>query len=294
MIRKTNSTRSSGFTLIELLVVIAIIAILAAILLPLLAKAHRKGLRVQDINNLRQQAQGSFIYATDFADWFPIMKIGAGNPGAKFNYVDGVFYTRWIDYDAEPPTGVSLQPNQVIPQQYEPYCQNQGYLYGGGIIQNPLVFYCPLLDDPLLQPGQYSKPQFMASDTKPAVRCPYMYNPRITSSGLKGEPAASELRKYQKTSDAKQLDVFILDYCEAGTGVGGMGVAFNTKDWAQFPSQGIEAAFTDGSVKYCNLNVAGPNGKTWMIAVETLLNPAQGTAQDQGYDQFFNVCQNSR
>jgi prepilin-type N-terminal cleavage/methylation domain-containing protein len=299
---KMKSGRASGFTLIELLIVIAIIAILAAILLPTLSKAHRKGLRAQDINNLRQQAQGCFMYATDFNDWYPILKIGAGNPGTKINIVDGVFYTRWIDYDAEPPTGISLAANQVIPQQYEPYCQNLGYLYGGGIVQNPLVFYCPLLGDPNLQPSAYSKPSFMSSDagqgtSGPAVRIPYMFNPRITSAGLLGQPAANELRKYQKTTDAKLLDVFILDYCDAGTGPGGLGVAFNTQDWAQYPSEGIEAAFTDGSVKYCNLNIAGPpslGGLSWMQAVATKLNPNQGSAQDQEYDQLFTVCQYSK
>jgi prepilin-type N-terminal cleavage/methylation domain-containing protein len=294
MIRKTNSTRASGFTLIELLVVIAIIAILAAILLPVLAHAHRKALRAEDINNLRQQGQGSFIYATDFHDWYPIMKIGAGNLGTTINHVDGVFYSRWIDYDPEGPPP-QLTANMPIPQQYTQYCQNQGYLYGGGICQNPLAFFCPLLEDPTLQPGAYSKPQFMSSDTKPAVRCPYMFNPRITSAGLPGQPAWNELRKYQKTSDAKQLDVFILDYCEAGTGPNGNGIAFSAQDWAQFPSQGIEAAFTDGSVKYCNLNVAGPSGHTWMWAVENVLSGSQQTqSQDEGYDQFFTVCQYSK
>lgn len=302
MNRKMNSTRSSGFTLIELLVVIAIIAILAAILLPVLAHAHRKALRAQDINNLRQQGQGCFIYAGDFNDWYPILKIGAGNPGGTINHVDGVFYTRWIDYDAEPPTGPSLGANQVIPQQYEAYCQNLGYLYGGGIVPNPNAFYCPLLEDPTLQPSAYSKPSFMSSDagqgtSGPAVRIPYMFNPRITAAGYPGQPANNELRKYQKTSDAKQLDVFILDYCDAGTGPGGLGVAFNTQDWAQYPSEGIEAAFTDGSVKYCNLDVAGgtaTGGITWMQAVETKLNPNQGTQQDLGYDELFTVCQYSK
>src|SRR6516162_9829848 len=83
MIRKMNSARASGFTLIELLVVIAIIAILAAILLPLLGKAHRKSLRVQDIDNMRQATQGSMVYAGDFQDWFPILSLGAANPGGS-------------------------------------------------------------------------------------------------------------------------------------------------------------------------------------------------------------------
>jgi prepilin-type N-terminal cleavage/methylation domain-containing protein len=69
--RSALRTGQPAFTLIELLVVIAIIGILAALLLPVVSKAKDKGVRVTDINNLKQQTLAMHLYCTDNDDVLP-------------------------------------------------------------------------------------------------------------------------------------------------------------------------------------------------------------------------------
>jgi prepilin-type N-terminal cleavage/methylation domain-containing protein len=112
--RKGLIQRATAFTLIELLVVIAIIAILAAMLLPVLAAAKRRALRITDLANLKQISLAVINYASSSNDRLFQMTGGNWAWDCPTNISDGAL--------AQNLAGTGLSSRQVL---YSPADQHQ-------------------------------------------------------------------------------------------------------------------------------------------------------------------------
>src|SRR5688572_2523888 len=107
-----------AFTLVELLVVIGVIAILIGILLPTIARARESARRTSCLSNLRQVGMAMRFYAHDNRDQVPL---GYRAGRKQFN---SMVYS-------------STAKRLVL----------FGWLYQGGYMKTPTVFFCPSEND---------------------------------------------------------------------------------------------------------------------------------------------------
>jgi prepilin-type N-terminal cleavage/methylation domain-containing protein/prepilin-type processing-associated H-X9-DG protein len=129
-----------AFTLVELLVVIGIIAILIGILLPTISRARESARRASCLSNLRQVGMAMRFYAYDNRDQVPL---GYRTGNKQFNSMARGSNNRLVLF---------------------------GWLYAGGYMKVPSVYYCPSDNDPRSMFNTDINPWPPAPDGAPGIQ----------------------------------------------------------------------------------------------------------------------------
>lgn len=215
--KKPSAGSRPAFTLIELLVVIAIIAILAAMLLPALASAKGKALRVVCTGNLKQMGATMRMYADDNRDYLAYPNWDGGNNTAAPINGQGWLYT---------------VTNGAIPFVTLPaplgYANNLAAAYNTGLwykyMPNPKSYLCPVDT----KSPTYTSPSYTVPNGRPNKMSTYVMNGAVC--GFNYGNGSCKL-----TQGWSPMCYLLWEPDENGGGPGNPG-AFEYNDAANFPS----------------------------------------------------------
>jgi len=228
--------------LIELLVVIAIIAILAALLLPVLAKAKERSLRIQCLGNLKQLQMGWLMYVGDHSDAMP-PNVWDGVPGDDAGSAAGSWVTGNAHRDLSP---TNLQAG--VQWSYNP---------------SPGIYHCPA-DRSLCNDHQtprlrsYSLLNYLGSASDETS----LYFSRTKHKGSQLRNTSTLLAFACEDADTINDGIFLVD-------------PPSSPFWRDLPSArhsgGGTFSFTDGHVEYWKWHTTPPDETNDLARVQSAL-----------------------